>query len=123
LYNLNSLTQSHCIELPLVGAEQVAERRLFSRRGLVALCAVVALTVSLAGRVFHSVIYSTASIHSAQGYEKVQHRDTDASQWVPPTATCALLWITEPSTNFEPIGQKHFRLHYDSLYNRPPPVS
>jgi hypothetical protein len=101
----------------------VAERRLFSRRGLVALFVVLALTVSLAGRVFHSVIYSTGSVHSAPGYEKVQHRDTDASQWVPPTATCALLWISEPSNNFEPIGQNHFRLHYDSLYNRPPPLS
>jgi len=101
----------------------VTERRLFSRRGFVALFAILALTVSLAGRVFHGGIYRATSVHSAQGYAKVQHRDTDASQWVPPTATCALLWITELSTNFEPIGQKHFQLHYDSLYNRPPPVS
>ena len=115
--------QSDCILLSLVGAEQVAERRLFSRRGLVAFCAVVALTVSLAGRVCHSVDYSTTSIHSAPGYDKVQHRDTDASQWVPPTATCALLWTTERSNPVEPIGQNHFRLHYDSLYNRPPPIS
>ena len=101
----------------------MTERRLFGRRELVAVFAILALTVSLAGRVFHACVYPTASIHSAQGSEKVQHRDTDASQWVPPTATCALLWITESSTNFEPIGQKHFQLHYDSLYNRPPPVS
>jgi len=109
--------------VPLVGAEQVTERRLFSRRGLVAVFAILALTVSLAGRVFNGSFYPATSIHYAQGYEKVQHRDIDSFQWVPPTATCALLWITESSANFEPIGQKHFQLHYDSLYNRPPPIS
>ena len=101
----------------------MTERRLFSRRELVAVLAILALAVSLAGRVFNGGVYSATSIHYAHGYEKVQHRDMDSFQWVLPTATCALLCITESSANFEPIGQKHFQLHYDSLYNRPPSVS
>ena len=99
------------------------ERRFFSLRGFVALLAIVALTVTLAGRVFHADIYNTSSAHSASAYEKVQHRDVDASRWAPPEATYALLWATERSPDIEPTEQVYFHPHYDSLYNRPPPVS
>jgi hypothetical protein len=117
------LTQSHCIVVPLVGAEQVAERRLFSLRGMVALLAVLGLTITLAGRVFHDGVYRTSSAHSTSAYEKVQHRDADASRWAPPQATYTLWWTSERSSGIEPTEQVYFHPHYDSLYNRPPPVS
>lgn len=123
LYNLNSLPQSYSIIVPLVGAEHVSERRIFCRRGLVALLAVLALSVSLAGRVFPGVVYQSTSVYSGSACERVQHRDADALRWVPPTAVYTLLWTTESAISSEPLGQIHFHPHYDSLYNRPPPVS
>ena len=108
------------VVVPLVGAEPVSKRRFFNR--VVALLAILGLTITLAGRVFHVDIYHTPSAHSASGYEKVQHRDADASRWVPPEATYTLLWTTQRSAGIEPSQQVYFHPHYDSLYNRPPPL-
>jgi hypothetical protein len=122
MYNLNSLTQSRCILVPLVGAEQLPERRLLSRRSVVALIVVLGLTVSLAGRVFSGDTYSTTAIHSGVSSAKVQHRDADAVRWAPPAPLYSLLWTAERSLNAEPVEQAYFHPHYDSLYNRPPPI-
>ena len=100
----------------------MTEQRLFSRRGLLVILAVLGLTVSLATRVFGGEVHHSTSIYSASSCPKVQHRDSDASRWVPPVATYALLWTSEPSTSFHPLGQIRFHPHYDSLYNRPPPL-
>jgi hypothetical protein len=97
----------------------MSERRFFS--GFVALLAIVGLTITLAGRVFHADVYHTPSAHSASAYEKVQHRDADASRWSPPEATYALLSTTERSPDVGPTEQVYFHPHYDFLYNRPPP--
>lgn len=109
--------------MPLVGAEQLPKRPLRSRRGLVALIVVLGLTVSLAGRVFAIETYSTTAIHSGFSSAKVQHRDTDAVRWAPPTPLYSLLWIAESSTKAETVQRAYFHPHYDSLYNRPPPIS
>jgi len=90
----------------------VSERRCYSLRGFVALLAILGLTITLAGRVFHADIYHTSSAHSASAGEKVQHRDADASRWAPPEATCALLWTTERSPDIDPTEQFYFHLHY-----------
>lgn len=100
----------------------MTKRRLFSRPGLLVLLAVLGLTVSLATRVFGGEVYSSTSIHSGSTCAKIQHRDSDASRWVPPVATYALLWGSEPSAVFQPADQIQFHPHYDSLYNRPPPT-
>jgi hypothetical protein len=117
------LTQSDSIVVPLVGAEPVTERRLFSLRGLVALIAVLGLTITLAGRVFEGSFYPGTSVYSGSAHQKVQHRDADGSRWVPPVATYVLLWTSARSPNIEPIEQIHFHPHYESLYNRPPPIN
>ncbi len=101
----------------------MTERRFSSLRGLIALIAVLGLTITLAGRVFENSLYSTTSVYSGSALQKIQHRDADASRWAPPPATYALLWTAERSPVFEPIEQIYFHPHYDSLYNRPPPLS
>jgi hypothetical protein len=101
----------------------VSERRILSRRGLVIACVVFALTASLADRVFYDKLYEKAAVQSSSLRTKVQHRDQDASQCAPPVAQFSLLWTAEPSAPSEATEQFHVRLHYDSLYNRPPPLS
>jgi hypothetical protein len=117
------LTKSDLIFVPLLGADHVMERRLLSRRGLLVLVAVLGLTVSLAGRVFNGAIYNSTSIHSGSTCAKVQHRDSDAARWVPPTAVYVLLWASERADRIQPAEQIQFHPHYESLYNRPPPVA
>jgi hypothetical protein len=106
-----------------VGAYRLPERRPFGRHGLVALILVLGLTVSLAERVFAGEIYSNSAVHSGACSAKVQHRDTDAVRWAPPVPAYSLLWTAERSPDAAPIDRPYFHPHYDSLYNRPPPVS
>jgi hypothetical protein len=89
---------------------------------LVALIVALGLTVSLAGRVFAGTIYPGTAIHSGAASAKVQHRDTDAVRWAPPATVYSLLWTAEPFLTPEPVQQAFFHPHYDSLYNRPPPI-
>jgi hypothetical protein len=103
LYNLTSLSKSDYILVPLVGAEKVPERSVFSRRGLVISLAILALTVSLASRVSHAVVYRTTSAHSASVDAKIQHRDKDASEWTPPDVILSLLWVAEATPAPEEI--------------------
>lgn len=107
----------------LLGADHVTERRLLSRRGLLVLVAVIGLTVSLAGRVFNGAIYNSTSVHSGSTCAKVQHRDSDATRWVPPTTVYVLLWSSERADRIQPAEQIQFHPHYESLYNRPPPIA
>ena len=101
----------------------MSKQRCFTLRGFVALVAILGLTITLASRVFHAEIYHASSAHPAPACEKVQHRDADASRWAPPEATYVLLWTTERSLDVDPTEQFYFHPHYDSLYNRPPPIS
>jgi hypothetical protein len=120
---MTSLRLIDRISVPLVGAEEVAERRILSRRGMVIALVAFALTASLAERVFYGHLCEKAAVHSSSLSKKVQHRDKDASQCIPPVAQFSLLWTAEPSAPSEATEQFHVRLHYDSLYNRPPPLS
>jgi hypothetical protein len=123
VYNLPSLIQTDLVQVPLVGAEQVAEKRVLSLRGLVICITILALTVSLATRTVHGSIYTSPTVHSASDKAKVQHRDKDASEWVTPVLTFAPISVTEPSVVQTSTEGVFFDLHYDSLYNRPPPIT
>ena len=100
----------------------MAERRLLSRRGLVVALVALALSTSLATRVFHAHIYPTTAVHSTSVAQKIQHRDKDAVEWTPPTAQLVILWVAEPTVSSETDDNVYVNLHYDSLYNRPPPA-
>jgi|SRR5579863_181059 len=110
--------------MPLVGYEQLAERRLLSRRGVVVLFAAVALTVSLASRIPHLASFDKApAAHSSSSAAKIQHRDRDASRWTAPAATFTLLWTSEFSVPLDMNQRPPVRLLDHSLRNRPPPLS
>lgn len=109
--------------MPLVGTEQMADRRLCSRRGLVIALAIVGLTLSLASRVAHVSFDLNPTVHSDSSYNKVQHRDKDSFQWVSPVASVCLLWVSEYKPSSAPNERIPFRLQYDNLYNRPPPTA
>jgi len=108
------------IEIPLVGAEQVAEKPLSLRRFIVSL-AILALTISLANRTFQGSFDSRATVHSVSVNSKVQHRDKDASELVAPVATFSLLYVTEPSIVSARVQRVFLDFDHDCLYNRPPP--
>jgi hypothetical protein len=118
-----SLSHTEYITMPLVGENQLAERPLLSWRGVLILVAAFAITLSLANRVFEGQIFNTPTAHSGLAHAKIQHRDTDAAQWVPPVATFTILWSSESSSAVEISDPLYSRPHYESLYNRPPPVS
>ena len=109
--------------MPLVGENQLAEKRLFSWRGIVILFAAFAITLSLANRVFEGRSFDAPTAYSGVGHAKVQHRDSDSAHWVPPTATFTILWSSESSAAVEISDPLYEHPHYESLYNRPPPVS
>jgi hypothetical protein len=108
--------------MPLVGCERVADRCLFTWRGLLVAFAIVGLTVSLAARGFQVRVDVRPTVHSS-AYDKVQHRDKDAIEWASPVANLCLLWITESSRTAEVARKIYFRVQYDTLYNRPPPAA
>jgi hypothetical protein len=122
MYNLHSFIHTDVLEVPLVGAEQVAEKRFFSLRGFVVCLAILTLTISLASRGICGGFYSKTTAHSASASAKVQHRDKDASEFVPPAPTLSLLCVTEPSKAPAQTEAIYVQLHYNSLYNRPPPL-
>lgn len=96
---------------------------LISRRGFVVALVAIALTTSLATRVFHGSFGSKVEVSSTSVYQKVQHRDKDAAEWVPASTELCLLWLTEVSLCAEQDDSVHARPHYNSLYNRPPPLA
>ena len=111
------------IRVPLVEAEQVARKRFFSLRGLAVCLAILALTVSLANRTVHFLSYDRSTVHSTSPDAKIQHRDKDHSNWISPIVNFVVRCVSEPS--LKPVSSERVVavLDYDSLYNRPPPVS
>jgi hypothetical protein len=109
--------------MPLVGENQLAERRLLSWRGVLILVAAFAITLSLANRVFEGQIFNTPTVFSGLAHAKIQHRDNDSANWVPPTAAFTILWTSESSAAVEISDPLYERPHYESLHNRPPPAS
>jgi hypothetical protein len=123
LYNPTLPLQTDFITMPLVGYEEPAPQRLLSRRGLVILLAISALTLSLASRVSTATFVKAYTAQSSPATAKIQHLDKDAAHWVAPTATFTLLWATEPSVTVNDDGKVPVRPPDNSLHNRPPPVS
>lgn len=121
-YNLLSLSHTKSIAMPLVGYNPLAERRVLSLRGAVSLLAIAAITLSLASRVFHREFFIDHALHAAT-HQLVQHRDTDAAEWIPPVRSLTLLWSAEQSPTAEPVQFFYSHPQFQSLYNRPPPVS
>lgn len=108
--------------MPLARFEKVADRRRRSWRGIVIAFAVAALSVSLATRGSHVRFDLNPVAHDNSSFAKVQHRDTDAFEWVSPAPSVSLLWVTTPSALIDFDEPIHFRVLDDSLYNRPPPA-
>jgi len=111
------------IEVPLVGAEQVAKKRFFGLGGLAILLAILALTVSLANRTVHARFCNISTVHSASPDAKIQHRDKDHSTWISPIVNLVVRCVIEPL--LKPFSGERVVavLNCDSLYKRPPPVS
>lgn len=123
LYNLTSFRITTFASVPLLGAERVPKVRLLSGRGIAVALVVFALTASLATRVFHNSYSTTSQVQSSSSYQKIQHRDKDASEWVPPAAELSILWVEEALVVPDSGEEPHVRVHYESLYNRPPPIA
>lgn len=97
------------------------KQRLPGRRGIVVALIVLALTTSLAGRVFYFTFSAQHSVDAGSVNHNLQNRDNDAAQWVPPNPQFSLLWVREQTAPIAPDGRVSVRFRYDSLYNRPPP--
>jgi len=121
-YNLILLPRIKSIPMLPGGDNPLSERRVLSVKGITIVVAVLAITLSLAGRVFHGQFFPNHSAHSSS-HQVVQHRDTDAAEWVPPVCTLVLLWGTEQSEVIDPSEPPYPREQFQSLYNRPPPLS
>jgi hypothetical protein len=110
--------------MQLLGNSQVAERRLFSRRGLLICLACVALVVSLASRIIQLSVAENPTAQADSPKAKIQHLNKDAAQWSAPVASFLLFWLAV--TSVEPVSEHKslLSLHLDNcLYNRPPPRS
>lgn len=108
--------------MPAGGFEQVSDRRSRSWRGIVIAFAVLALAISLAARGSQPSFDLNPVAHDNYSLIKVQHRDTDAAEWVSPAPSLSILWVATPSTQIDSDEPIHFRVLDDTLYNRPPPI-
>lgn len=109
--------------MTLVGSEQLARQRLFSWRGGVIVCAVLALVVSLSNRTVHGKFHLKSTVHSVSVDTKIQKQDKDASEWRPEPATVSMLWTSEPAVRRASPRKAYVVPDYHSLFNRPPPLA
>lgn len=110
--------------MPLLGDSQVAERRLFSWRGLTILLACTALVVSLASRTIHLSAVTDPTVQSDSPKAKIQHLNKDAVQWSAPVASFLLFRLVVLALEIRPGKNFPLPLQLDHcLYNRPPPLS
>ena len=101
----------------------MAKKRFFSLRGSIVSLTILALTVSLANRTVRLHFSDTPTVHSSSPDAKIQHRDKDHAGWIAPIAKLVVSFVIEPSLKPPAAGRVVVALHYDSLYNRPPPIS
>jgi hypothetical protein len=88
----------------------------------VVVLAICGLTVSLATRTFRTRFSTGAIVKSISRPPIRQHMDRDATKWVPPVPTLAVLEVPVFYPKFAPAGPPLPRLYYEeSLSNRPPP--
>ena len=121
MYNSVALRPTNVITIESAASGEESNRVL-SGRGFIILVASLALIVSLASRTFQAALYQDHATHTPSVVAKIQHRDRDASAWVPPTPVLSLLFIAGPSTDFSAPERVYVRLHPKALYNRPPPA-
>ncbi|MBS1852915.1 MAG: hypothetical protein JST79_18585 [Acidobacteria bacterium] len=88
-----------------------------------ALLAILAVSSSLATRVFHlSLHHGPTSVQSDSEQATRQHLNTDAAEWAPPVATITAIAEVSFYPRIFPAGPPVAGLLLDeSLYNRPPP--
>jgi len=92
-------------------------------RVLVVMVAMLALTGSLATRVFHVNGAQPVSAQSAASSATRQHLDRDAVRWAPPVAEFNPLYDVSFYPRISPAGPPVPAVLIDeSLYNRPPPT-
>ena len=108
--------------MPLAGFEKVANRRPHTWRGIVIAFAIASLAISLATRGSHISFDLNPNAHDNSSLTKVQHRDTDAFEWISPAPSLSILWVEVPSTTVDFDQPIHVRVLDDPLYNRPPPA-
>jgi hypothetical protein len=123
LYNLTSIRTTRSASVPLLGAERVPKVCLLSSRGIAVALVVFALIASLPTRVLNSSFTAGPHVQSSSSHQKIQHRDKDAFEWVPPVSELSILWVEEASVPPEFHDELHVPVHYESLYNRPPPIA
>lgn len=83
---------------------------------------IVALTGSLATRVFHATINQTQSVQSGTAQAMRQHMDRDAVRWIAPVVHYAGFDSPTFYPRVAPAGPPvRALLLEENLYNRPPP--
>jgi high-affinity Fe2+/Pb2+ permease len=89
---------------------------------LVGCLVVIALSFSLATRVFHLQVSNSITIQSISSQGIRQHMDSDAVHWVPPLPQRQIFEAVSFYPRIAPAGPPLPALLFDkSLYNRPPP--
>ncbi len=91
-------------------------------RRLVVLLAILALSASLATRVFHEFDVAHASVHSDPSQGMRQHLAADAYVLVAPNARFAIMLLPVAAPHAPPAQPEIRTVEFEeSLYNRPPP--
>lgn len=108
--------------VPPVLTEKSPEGRLLSVRGLLACLVILCLTVTLANRTVHISASDQLTVSSVSA-AKIQHRDKDSLVWVCLLAALPMLRVPGASFTHQPSDRELLDLHYESLHNRPPPIS
>lgn len=92
-------------------------------RVAVAALILVALTGSLATRIFHDTIHHGQSVESGATQAMRQHMDRDAAAWVRPAPVLSFLHVPRFYFHVVPADRPFPNLLLEnSLYKRPPPA-
>src|SRR5208282_3462208 len=92
-------------------------------RAAVHVLVLVALTGSLATRVFHATIEDGQSVQSSAALAMRQHMDRDAAGWVRPAPVMSVLHVPVFYFHVVPADQPFPNLLLEnSLHKRPPPA-
>jgi hypothetical protein len=116
------VTANRIWTLPPVLMEKTPERRVLRLCGLLACLVIVCLTVTLANRTVHISASDKVTVSSVSA-AKIQHRDKDSLEWVCVLVALAMLSVPEASFAHHPSDRELLDLQYESLHNRPPPIS
>lgn len=105
----------------LLHSRNMQTRRLSFRR-VVILLAIIALTMSVATRVFHDLDVARVNVHSDPSQGMRQHLAADAFTLVAPNARFAIMLLPVAAPHAPPAEPLVRTVDLEeSLYNRPPP--